>query len=130
LPKAAKVSWRACSFRNHGIQIRVSHKNSHTLHGKTDLVVNLLVQVLDENVPSRALPQGRVPLAPHDPARTPLDQAVVEAVEGPFAVGTVEVVDVGVSERTTGDGVSADSDARSPDGTSKTKMRGRKHRKR
>lgn len=80
--------------------------------GETDLVVNLLVQVFDENVTSRALPQGRVPLAPHDPARTPLDQAVVEAVEGSFAVGTVEVVDVGVSEGTTGDGVSADSDAK------------------
>jgi hypothetical protein len=94
-------------------QLSVFRKNFHTFHGETtDLVVNLLVQVLDENVASRALPQGRVPLAPHDPARTPLDQAVVEAVEGSFAVGTVEVVDVGVSERTTGDGVSADSDAK------------------
>jgi hypothetical protein len=124
------VSWRAWSSKKHSeISYPCFARTSTPFpHGETNLVVNLLVQVLDENVASRALPQGRVPLAPHDPARTPLDQAVVEAVEGSFAVGTVEIVDVGVSERTTGDGVSADSDARRANGTTKTKIR-REHRK-
>jgi hypothetical protein len=76
----------------------------------TDLVIDLLVQILDKNIPSRALPQRRVTLGPHDPTRSTLDQRVVQRVQGSFPVRPVEVVDVGVPEGSSGDGVPANSD--------------------
>jgi hypothetical protein len=82
----------------------------HKPKPQSHLVVNSLVEVLDEDVTLAALPESRVTLAPHDTASTTLDKGVVEGVESALAVGGVEVVDVGVTERTTGDGVTADSD--------------------
>jgi len=75
------------------------------------LVVNALVKVLDEDVSLAGLAEGGVTLGPHDSARAVLDKGVVEMLEGALTVGGVKVVDVGVSERTTGNGVTADSDA-------------------
>ena len=75
------------------------------------LVVNALVEVLDEDVSLTSLAEGGVTLGPHDSARAVLDEGVVEVLEGALTVGSVEIVDVGVSERTTGDGITADSDA-------------------
>jgi hypothetical protein len=50
-------------------------------------------------------------LRPHDSAGLVLDQRVVEVLEGLFSIRRVHVVDVGVSEGSSGNGVSADSDA-------------------
>jgi hypothetical protein len=76
------------------------------------LVVNALVEVLDEDVSLSSLSESRVSLTPHDSAWPVLDQGVVEVLESSLAVSRVEVVDVGVSKGSSGDGVSADSDAR------------------
>jgi hypothetical protein len=75
------------------------------------LVVNALVEVLDEDVSLSSLSESRVSLTPHDSAWPVLDQGVVEVLESSLAVSRVEVVDVGVSKRSTSHGVSADSDA-------------------
>lgn len=40
-----------------------------------------------------------------------LDQGVVEVLQGTFTISRIEVVDVGVAERSTSNGVTADSDA-------------------
>lgn len=74
------------------------------------LVVNALVEVLDEDVSLASLPQGGVALRPHDSARLTLDERVVEVLESPLAVGGVEVVDIGVTERSSSDGVTANTD--------------------
>jgi hypothetical protein len=79
------------------------------------LVVNRLIEVLDENITLRALPQRRVPLSLHDTTSASLDQRVVQRVESTFTVSSVEVVDVGVTERSTSDGITTDSDG--SDGT-------------
>ena len=76
------------------------------------LVVDVLVEVLDEDVAGARLAERRVALRPHDAARAALDRRVVELLEGALAVVRVEVVDVGVAERATGDGVAADTDRR------------------
>jgi hypothetical protein len=75
------------------------------------LVVNALVEVLDEDIPLTSLPERRVPLGPHDAAGLVLDERVVEMLKRALSVGGANVVDVGVSERTTGDGVTTDTDA-------------------
>jgi len=75
------------------------------------LVVDRFVKVLDEDVSLTSLSQSRVSLRPHDSAGLVLDQRVVEVLEGLLSIRRVHVVDVGVSEGSSGDGVSADSDA-------------------
>ena len=116
----------------------------------SDLVVDLLVEVLDEDVALTSLAQRGVTLRPHDTASiaykhrmdsamtapqnlpgTAFDQRVVELLEGALAciggeltwngritvgertrtISSVEVVDVGVAERATGDSITADADA-------------------
>jgi hypothetical protein len=74
------------------------------------LVVNGSVQVLDEDVALASLAQSRITLGPHDTARLTLDQRVVELLERLLAVVRSIVVDVGVAERATGDGVTANTD--------------------
>ncbi len=59
-------------------------RTSVGLSTSTHLVVNSLIQVLDEDVSLRTLPQSRVTLRPHDPAGSSLDQRVVETVERSF----------------------------------------------
>jgi hypothetical protein len=76
----------------------------------TDLVVNLLVKVLDEDVSLASLAESGVTLAPHDAAGAVLDQRVVEVLEGTLTVSRVEVVDVSVAERAAGNSVAADTD--------------------
>lgn len=75
------------------------------------LVVNALVEVLDEDVSLTSLPQSGVTLRPHDSARLTLDERVVEVLESPLAVGSVKVIDIGVTERSSSDGVTANTDA-------------------
>jgi hypothetical protein len=75
------------------------------------LVVDRFVKVLDKDVSLTSLSQSRVSLRPHDSAGLVLDQRVVEVIEGLFSVVRVHEVDVGVSEGSSGNGVSADSDA-------------------
>jgi hypothetical protein len=74
------------------------------------LVVDSHIQVLDENVALASLAEGRVTLRPHDAARTTLDQSIVELFKRLLAVRSGVVVNVGIAERTTGDGVTADTD--------------------
>ena len=74
------------------------------------LVVDRFVKVLDEDVSLTSLSQSRVSLRPHDSAGLSLDQRVVEVLESLLSVHGVHVVDVGVSEGSSSDGVSADSD--------------------
>ena len=75
------------------------------------LVVDALVKVLDEDVSLTGLSESWVSLGPHDSAWLVLDQRVVEVLEGSLTISRAEVVDVGVAKRSSGDGVSADSDA-------------------
>jgi hypothetical protein len=74
------------------------------------LVVNGLIQVLDEDVSLPSLPEGRVTLRPHNPAWPVLDQAIVEVFQSSLSVGGIEVVDIGVTERSTSDCITADTD--------------------
>jgi len=74
------------------------------------LVVDGGIQVLNKDVALASLAKGRVTLRPHDAAGSALDQGVVELLEGALTVVGAVVVDVGVSERATGDGVTADTD--------------------
>jgi hypothetical protein len=76
------------------------------------LVVNGVVQVLDEDVALAGLAQSGVALGPHDAARLALDDGVVQLLEGLLAVLRAVVVNIGVAERATGDGVAADTDGR------------------
>ena len=74
------------------------------------LVVDGAVEVLDEDVALASLAQSGVTLRPHDTAGLALDQGVVQVLEGTLTIGGVVVVDVGISERATGNGVTADTD--------------------
>jgi hypothetical protein len=76
----------------------------------TDLVINGLVKVLNEDVSLASLPQCRVSLRPHDSAGQVLDQRVVEVLERALSIRSADVVDIGVSEGSTGNGVTADTD--------------------
>lgn len=76
----------------------------------THLVVNGLVKVLDEDVSLTGLSEDRISLGPHDSASSSLDEGVVEGIKGSLSVSSIEVVDVGVSQGSSGDGVPADSD--------------------
>ena len=95
------------------------------------LVVDVLVEVLDEDVSSSVLAKSGVTLRPHDSARALLDQRVVELLESALTcrgrsiqlfakdsgqvesekltIRRVEVVDISVSEGTTGNGVTTDT---------------------
>lgn len=79
------------------------------------LVVDRLVEVFDEDVSLTRLSEGRISLRPHDSARSSLDQRVVEVLHGSLSIGSVEKVDIGVPEGSSGDCVSTDSDG--SDGT-------------
>lgn len=74
------------------------------------LVVNGHIKVLDEDVALTSLAEGRVTLGPHDAARATLDESVVELLESLLAIRGGVVVDVGIAERATGDGITADTD--------------------
>lgn len=74
------------------------------------LVIDGAVEVLDEDVALASLAQSGVTLRPHDTAGLALDQGVVQVLEGTLTIGGVVVVDVGISERATGNGVTADTD--------------------
>ena len=74
------------------------------------LVVDRLVEVLDEDVALACLAEGWVALRPHDAARATLDERVVEVLESALAIVGVEIVDIGVPERTARDGITADTD--------------------
>jgi len=74
------------------------------------LVVNGRVQVLDEDVALTSFAKSRVALRPHDAARLPLDQGIVQFFKRAFAVHSAVVVDIGIAKRTTGNGVTADTD--------------------
>ena len=92
-------------------------------------MVDLLVKILNEYVALSSFTQGRITLRPHDTARrhvrmwrsrkktriyapsTVLDKRIVERLEGALTVAGVKIVDVGIAEGTTGDGVAADTNA-------------------
>jgi hypothetical protein len=74
------------------------------------LVINSSVEVLNEDVALTSLAESRVTLGPHDAARLSLDQGVVELLKGTLTISGVVVVDVCVSQRTAGDGITADTD--------------------
>ena len=75
------------------------------------LVVDALVEVLNEDVALTSLPQRGISLAPHDSASSTFNEGVVEMLESTLAVGGIEVVDIGVSERSSRHSVSTDPDA-------------------
>ena len=74
------------------------------------LVVNGDIEVLDEDVALTSLAEGGVTLRPHDTARLALDESVVQLLESTLTIVAAVVVDVGVTERTAGDSVTADTD--------------------
>lgn len=73
------------------------------------LVVDGDIKVLNKDVALASLAQSRVTLRPHDAAGAALDESVVEVLEGLLAVGSGIVVHIGIAERTTSDGVAADT---------------------
>jgi hypothetical protein len=74
------------------------------------LVVNGDIEVLDEDVALTSLAEGGVTLRPHDTAGLALDEGVVQLLESALTIVAAVVVDVGVTERTASDGVTADTD--------------------
>jgi hypothetical protein len=74
------------------------------------LVVDGNIEVLDENVALASLAKSGITLGPHDTAGAALDDGVVEVLESLLAVSSSVVVDVGIAERATGDGITADTD--------------------
>lgn len=74
------------------------------------LVVNGIVKVLDEDVALASLAQSGVTLRPHDTAGLALDESIVQVLESALTISGVVVVDIGVTERATGDGITADTD--------------------
>jgi hypothetical protein len=74
------------------------------------LVVNGDIEILDEDVALTSLAEGGITLRPHDTARLALDEGVVQLLESTLTIVTAVVVDVGVTERTAGDSVTADTD--------------------
>lgn len=73
------------------------------------LVVNGDIQVLDENVAGTSLAKGGVTLGPHDAAGATLDDGVVELLKSLLTITGGVVVDVCVSQRATGNSVTADT---------------------
>mmetsp|Transcript_100010 Transcript_100010/g.283068 ORF Transcript_100010/g.283068 Transcript_100010/m.283068 type:complete len:500 (+) Transcript_100010:666-2165(+) len=61
------------------------------------LVVDARVQILDVDVVRAGLALGWVPLAPQDPARSPLDLRVVERLQGAVGIGHVLEVHIRVA---------------------------------
>jgi hypothetical protein len=74
------------------------------------LVINGVVEVLDEDVALAGLAQSGVALRPHNAARLALDDGVVQLLKSLLAVLRAVVVNIGVAERATGDGVATDTD--------------------
>jgi hypothetical protein len=74
------------------------------------LVVNGDIEILDEDVALTSLAEGGITLRPHDTARLALDEGVVQLLESTLTIVAAVVVDVGVTERTAGDSVTADTD--------------------
>jgi hypothetical protein len=74
------------------------------------VVVDSDIEVLDEDVALASLAKSRVTLGPHDTAGAALDDGVVEVLKSLLAVSSSVVVDVGIAERATGDGITADTD--------------------
>jgi len=73
-------------------------------------VINLFVEVFDEYIPDTRFSQTGVSLGPHDPANLPFDLGVAHRFEGFFSVRNIVKVDVGVSKRSPGYSVPANSD--------------------
>jgi len=74
------------------------------------LVVDGGIKVLNEDIALTSLAEEWVTLGPHDTARLSLDQGVVELLKSALTIVGAVVVDVGVAERATGDGVTTDTD--------------------
>jgi hypothetical protein len=74
------------------------------------LVVDSDIEVLDEDVALASLAKGRVTLGPHDTAGAALDDGVIKVLKSLLTVSSSVVVDVGIAERATGDGITADTD--------------------
>mmetsp|Transcript_19997 Transcript_19997/g.33706 ORF Transcript_19997/g.33706 Transcript_19997/m.33706 type:complete len:577 (+) Transcript_19997:385-2115(+) len=77
---------------------------------KEALVVHRIGKVLHEHVTNTGFTDGGVTLGPHDAARAALDVSKVHRVESTLSILDVVEVHIGVSERSTSDGVTADSD--------------------
>ena len=73
-------------------------------------VVDGRVEVLDEDIALTRLAKARIALGPHYPARLSLDDSVVELLQRTFSIVHVVVVDVGVAQRPSCNGVPADAD--------------------
>jgi len=73
------------------------------------LVINGLVQVLDEHVSNTGLSHGGITLRPHDTARLVLDGNIVQGLQSTLGVKGVVEVDVGISERSAGDSITANT---------------------
>ena len=74
------------------------------------LVVDALIEVLYEDITLARLSQRRITLRPHNATRLILDQRVVKVLERSFAICRVEIIDVGIAKRTTGNGITTHSD--------------------
>mmetsp|Transcript_15445 Transcript_15445/g.31575 ORF Transcript_15445/g.31575 Transcript_15445/m.31575 type:complete len:358 (+) Transcript_15445:1029-2102(+) len=75
------------------------------------LVINRFVQILDKDVSDPRAADGRIPLAPHDAARTILDGGEVHGIKGAFSISHLVEVHICISKGATGDSVAANTDA-------------------
>ncbi len=73
-------------------------------------VIDTLVQILNKDIAHATPSHAGIALAPHNATRLALDIGKVHGFEGAFGVGDLVVVDVGVAEGATGDGIAADAD--------------------
>mmetsp|Transcript_22327 Transcript_22327/g.32827 ORF Transcript_22327/g.32827 Transcript_22327/m.32827 type:complete len:207 (-) Transcript_22327:102-722(-) len=70
------------------------------------------MEVLDKDVSNARTTHAGVTLAPHNTARTTLDHGEVHGVKSTLCVSYLMVVDVGISQRATSDGIAAHTDGR------------------
>mmetsp|Transcript_13473 Transcript_13473/g.28244 ORF Transcript_13473/g.28244 Transcript_13473/m.28244 type:complete len:200 (+) Transcript_13473:1735-2334(+) len=114
-----------CSFGSLVVDVTISFRETiftigHDFTGKNVsektegivqlLVIDRLVEVLDKDVSNSRSTKRWVALTPHDAARLVLDHRKIHRVESAFRITHLVVVHVGVTKRTTGDGITTDTD--------------------
>jgi hypothetical protein len=75
------------------------------------LVVDLLVEILDKDIALTGLADGGISLGPHDTACSTFNKRIVELLQSPFTVRSIEIVDISIAQRATSDSITANTNA-------------------
>jgi hypothetical protein len=70
------------------------------------------MKVLHKDVSNSRSTEGRITLAPHNAARLGLDHGVVHGVKSTLGITDLVKIDISIAKRTSGDGVTADTNGR------------------